>query len=626
MILIFCRSDFESYWKASGMMEAGTNRRRHEYQPRFKFDSAEDCGIALSQGIAQEHYFIHHSVTRLRSRPVQCIFFKVDPEEIDEVALEFTVLVFFNKADKAEFKTVMPQLLSGNTVLSLAFQLPPPITVGSDPTKDKDKLFWPGVQIPHDQWAGLGCDFAMTIRRPGSKDVCKSASRWSIQSCDPSKPVKSNNNYYLKFHDSVEVSLARFDAICKALVAPEPEMPVNVSPCVLQRLRQFHRYKQDLLTGGGFRSLLSPPPLSDKDKANMEAVLTSDQSQASERQTARYALGRMGSAPSIVIMRPDGWVAACESNLGAFKKMFGSDLGRVEKFLPFTRLNLIPIHGFAGSGKTQMVANFAVLFMARQDIQRLYCSAPTNVATSNLAERIYSISGTGRRHRLLVIRGYKIGQEVSAFISMVRGESKADDKYKTSSWKAPLSAAEWYYKVAMRKRYDIAPNDPPQLQRLRTRLGEMQGETWAKFREWLDNDGQNVSFPMDGDLYNCVSSSIGSLVVHADAVCTTPLVSATKPWVDFNLQLANAVVLDEAGAMLQADALLVWGAGCRPCVMGGDPLQRPTVLSFGVRTADDHATNPFAFQMRTSILEFIQRSGYPCFVLNTEYPIAKGNA
>jgi superfamily I DNA and/or RNA helicase len=37
-------------------------------------------------------------------------------------------------------------------------------------------------------------------------------------------------------------------------------------------------------------------------------------------------------------------------------------------------------------------------------------------------------------------------------------------------------------------------------------------------------------------------------------------------------------VLDEAGAMSKADAILVWGAECRPCAMAGDEKQLPPAV------------------------------------------------
>lgn len=71
------------------------------------------------------------------------------------------------------------------------------------------------------------------------------------------------------------------------------------------------------------------------------------------------------------------------------------------------------------------------------------------------------------------------------------------------------------------------------------------------------------------------------IVESADAVFTTPHLAGEHPYDAANAS-ADAVILDDAQAMLQADAILAWGAGCRPCAMAGDPEQMPpTVMTCG---------------------------------------------
>lgn len=254
----------------------------------------------------------------------------------------------------------------------------------------------------------------------------------------------------------------------------------------------------------------------------------------------------------------------------------------------------------------------------------IYCSAPTNAATSNLAERIYKLTITGRQRPLLIIHGYSKQKEISALISMVEGGSQAGDKNK--SWEPSLSTAEWLFKAVMRKEYQLEPGDPAQLQQLRTRLGQRDGDSYEHFRNWVDSNGKVNQFPSYKQLTDTITTILSDLVNCADAVCTTPWVSATSPYQQYNQQQVKTVMLDETGAMVQADALLVWGVGCRPCVMGGDPQQlQPTVLSQGIkRAAGEHTTRPFALQMQRSVLERIQIRGFPCFVLNTQNRIVKG--
>ncbi|KAK0671349.1 hypothetical protein QBC41DRAFT_300779 [Cercophora samala] len=53
---------------------------------------------------------------------------------------------------------------------------------------------------------------------------------------------------------------------------------------------------------------------------------------------------------------------------------------------------------------------------------------------------------------------------------------------------------------------------------------------------------------------------LGMVIQEADMVCTPPHAAGDKQWAGFN-GAAKAVVLDEAGAMLRLDALMVWEDG-----------------------------------------------------------------
>jgi len=56
----------------------------------------------------------------------------------------------------------------------------------------------------------------------------------------------------------------------------------------------------------------------------------------------------------------------------------------------------------------------------------------------------------------------------------------------------------------------------------------------------------------------------------ADAVSISSHTLSQYPYAEFNAKIAKSVVL-EAGVMLQADAILVWGRWRGPCATAGDP-------------------------------------------------------
>lgn len=108
------------------------------------------------------------------------------------------------------------------------------------------------------------------------------------------------------------------------------------------------------------------------------------------------------------------------------------------------------------------------------------------------------------------------------------------------------------------------------------------------------------------------------IVLMANAVCTTPFVSSQDIYAIYNSEVAKASVLDDAGAMHTADAVTVWKADGRPVLMTGDPQQLPPTVMTMSETRNGKMANWYAHYARISILEQLQRSGYPIFVLRKQ--------
>ncbi len=104
-----------------------------------------------------------------------------------------------------------------------------------------------------------------------------------------------------------------------------------------------------------------------------------------------------------------------------------------------------------------------------------------------------------------------------------------------------------------------------------------------------------------------------AVVMSAKVVCTTPQICHPKNiYGRYNAQKAKGVVLDDAGAMHAADALPIWGWGCRPCLLAGDP-QRVFVRAHN-QTRNGRCMNAFSQYGRVSVLERMEKIGWPCFV------------
>ena len=114
-----------------------------------------------------------------------------------------------------------------------------------------------------------------------------------------------------------------------------------------------------------------------------------------------------------------------------------------------------------------------------------------------------------------------------------------------------------------------------------------------------------------------VRKLLRSIIMAADAVCTTPHVSGEPIYVDFRTTVAKGIVLEDGGAMRQADALLVWGMGCRPCAMAGDLKgPRPDVMMHNV-SRGGKVVNMYSNLARISELEQFWRIDWPCFDLDS---------
>ncbi len=222
-----------------------------------------------------------------------------------------------------------------------------------------------------------------------------------------------------------------------------------------------------------------------------------------------------------------------------------------------------------------------------------------NAASLELGEK------HAKGYRPFIVRGYDIKSEVDGFSRMgflpwTENASDIQESLRTNlcwgaHWELPLSACWWLWTAI---KY---PSRTGQ-QRLAPRLVEIQGlirtsPRYAGLHQFADGPGDNFGVIGDGigySSYDIVAELLGMVIKAADTVCTTPHLSGDRPYVQFKEDIAKGIALDNACAMLQVDALLVWGDGCRPCAMAGDEKQLlPKVLSASY-TKGGNLLNPFA--------------------------------
>ncbi|KAH6614653.1 AAA domain-containing protein [Chaetomium sp. MPI-SDFR-AT-0129] len=227
----------------------------------------------------------------------------------------------------------------------------------------------------------------------------------------------------------------------------------------------------------------------------------------------------------------------------------------------------------------------------------------------------------------VIIRGFNIQDEVRYSLDFV-WMSYRDDKFPgdkatvAGPWRFRLSATYWLW-VTMKYPEQSALRMCPHLLAIREKV--KVGDEHREFREFLEAGGHITSRNASLGLETTVRKLLEEVICTADAVCTTPHLSSNGIYYRFNKNIAQGIVLDEAGAMTQSDAHLVWGPGLRPCVLGGDSKQlRPVVGSSGLRRPDGTVVNPFSAIARASVLEYLKRTGWPCLVLARQHRIVSG--
>lgn len=230
------------------------------------------------------------------------------------------------------------------------------------------------------------------------------------------------------------------------------------------RHKVMNLIKGDLFAGSGFGTLLYPPAYPtdlEGDDVDVDAIPNATQ--------AMSIVHDWRSLPKVSIFE-------LGNSRFRLSKIIGEGIGettfeRFVEYMEVNRLAVIPIIGFAGSGKTQMISHVA--FLVLQSVGALYCAAPTHVATSNFAERLFHLGTTVSKELgwnvPLVVRGYRIKKELEAFETLTFQTLAGNiaDPYTTARWDIRLSLCEWLLKVVEAPGYRLAEKDPQPLHALR---------------------------------------------------------------------------------------------------------------------------------------------------------------
>ncbi|KAF4415888.1 DNA helicase [Fusarium acutatum] len=322
------------------------------------------------------------------------------------------------------------------------------------------------------------------------------------------------------------------------------------------------------------------------------------------------------------------------------------DQARFRGYLEHRPLGLGIVTAGPGFGKTTAGAACA-LAMAGEN-NKILCSAPTNVAVYNFASRIDrrtraiaarcnegNQTGTPRVRHKLVVRCYKLKDEVKAFTKLLQDSKLGDDAApnqffkRPSNWLLHLSSTYWLLKVF--RSPVVTPlhqDDHPTLHRWQKRIDDLPeladlraliaGQTtWDAF-EKSKAFSENMKF---------VSLYLEDIPNVADLLCATPAASQNDKRIWRFKLWADGVAVDEAANMTRADLLCVWGNTMSPCFLFGDPQQLPPTVMLLTDKWPGSLTdyiNRFALDAKISALEYLQAGGIPVYRLKMQLRMGMG--
>ncbi|RTE74323.1 hypothetical protein BHE90_011229 [Fusarium euwallaceae] len=260
---------------------------------------------------------------------------------------------------------------------------------------------------------------------------------------------------------------------------------------------------------------------------------------------------------------------------------------------------------------------------------KIYITGPTDAVVDSFAARLDRVgtsvtdrvnegkkNGETRVRYRHVVRGYKIDDEVSAFLHLLRfpDDDRAAPSWflsGQSDWKMPLSAAYWLL-ILLRspKVRPLRLDDSAALHEMRSRIEKDRDEQLyrlgalaAQGIDWIEYE-QGAMLSKDR-----LVLLLEDAVSAADIVCTTPSLSAKEPYSAWKHK-AQGIVVDEAACMSRPDLYCVWGNTLLPCLMAGDDKEFPP------KALDRH--NRFGQHARISPLLWFKAMGWPVYRLSCQ--------
>jgi hypothetical protein len=335
----------------------------------------------------------------------------------------------------------------------------------------------------------------------------------------------------------------------------------------------------------------------------------------------------------------------CEAVLGVLTPRQRDRLPNIMTCAP---LGIVPIMGIPGGGKSHLLAAMAMLCLGSVDRDKIMCCTPTHAAADALLSKLDIVSRKvvaefnakvqlREPHPLpLIVRAYHVQVEIETILYMARnlGEvpNHQSNPWSTMHWAMDHSFAEYILKVFSYGKYILDANDPPKLFELQRmilyedkrykdvsdvlggmRVQDVMARRTSEQKDWPSVEG-------------LIRRLMLQIALAADIIVSTSHGSLERLTKCFNKEIAKVTLLDEAGCIQDAEAIIPWRCS-RPLLLAGDINQLPpAVLSNKKKTVGNKTVpaNVFSNHSSISILQHITSSGWPCLVLDEQLRICRG--
>ncbi|KAK2047666.1 hypothetical protein LZ31DRAFT_592298 [Colletotrichum somersetense] len=616
------------------------NLKTHQSPNRFQFNGLNDALTVITQSTAQDCWWYAQDVHELRTVKLPFLFVKDGDKPAAETDRFWAITRLSHKFLK-RFTRSADNLTLPWTELGIAFrETPAPDTYQDDGEPDRDDLcssarVWP-VQVEsferkrRDRATNNGGYFLLEVHRP--RDPTSPAYRirdHQVQAFprlekyeDEKKDIVNmlskfgkdkREEIYLSFHDERVLSRRRVNATNDLFNATKlardslPDHDIGTESGFSEDYRRV--ILQEFFIGRGYCH-----PVSEWHK------FVSGGSDHFDAEYADMAISQLSSVSR----------------------------DRFRQYIELVSLGLVGICGRWGVGEALAVTT--LLFLANTGTNKVHASSSTHNVVHVYANNLHEMSkkvvealieGTGPdspRHIPLVVRGYNIKKEVGSFIRLI---VKGNIEWEMSKWSQELSPCEWLLKLANFDKFDLHPLDSPKP--FQIRQGFRHNRQYAGLRAFVagdiplrnvkdftaagavssgsDNAYRNMTAQEQRDsrlraehwARELIKSLLEKIIESADVVCTTTHTSRDATYNTFR-ESAKATVLADAGSMLKAEAIVVWGPSFKPCAIGGDVGRKTRPFIDPSHMQGDKYSNHFRPEARISVLRHMMGSGNAIFM------------